>query len=179
MKSCKKSLFGSPITDLQLSEFLLLFSGLMTQKNSGLDFELDFLQSCSSVPTVASQKRSMWGQAGFPFFLLLTTASINTSFLSHPTSTPDLAQLSFQLFYIGFQLSMGKGCMWFRRNNGIDLQTVRKQCTSPIWMQELLYLLKILPGLWAVGENFQIATAYIRICSPAPCLLCGLTHSPS
>lgn len=73
----------------------------------------------------------------------------------------------------------GRGCKWFQWNNGIDLRTPRKQCTSPGWLQELLYLLKILLGLWAVGENFQIATAYTRNCPPIPCLLWCLSHSPS
>lgn len=85
----------------------------------------------------------------------------------------------FSIFVSELRVGKGRGCIWFQWNNGIDFRTAGKQRTSPVWVQDLLYLLKILLGLWAVGENFQIATAYIRNCPPVPCLLCSLTRSPS
>lgn len=91
---------------------------------------------------------------------------------------PKLAY-SFSLFASKMRVGKERECMWFQWNNVIDFHTAGKQRTSPVRLQELLYLLKILLGVWVVGENFQITAAYIRNCPPLPCLLCGLTHSPS
>lgn len=178
MKGWRKFFFGSPTANLQLLEILFLFLWL---GDPGALWEARFPSELFGV-LMGPQKQSVWGHGpGFPYLLFLAVARVKASLFVTPYKHFSLAQVNRLLCCISLhsQGGGGRGCMWFQWNNGIRLWTSRKRCTSPGWLQELLYLLKILLGLWAVGENFQIATAYTRNCLPIPCLLCCLSHSPS
>lgn len=140
-----------------------------------------FLLSClGSSWTPTNNLCEVMIQDSLSHLLLLALTRVQMSLSITPYQPFCLAQVN-RLCCISLhsQGGGGRGCKWFQWNNGIDLRTPRKQCTSPGWLQELLYLLKILLGLRAVGENFQIATAYTSNCPPIPCLLWCLSHSPS
>lgn len=153
--------------------FCSFIYGLVTQEHSE---KPDFLQS---------RLGSSWAPTNNLCEGVVQDSHISHSLLLQESKRPYqhfcLAQVKRLLCCVSLhsQGEGGRGCMWFQWNNGIDLWTSRKWCTSPGWLQEVLYLLKILLGLWAVGENFQIATAYTRSCPPIPCLLCCLSHIPS
>lgn len=176
MKGCKKFFFGSPTANLQF-EILFLFIVAWWPRST--------LKSRVSFRVVWGPRglpQSLWGRGpGFPDLLLLTVARVKVSLSVTPYQHFSLAQVNRLLYCVSLhsQGGVGRGCIWFQWNNGIRLRTSRKRCASPGWLQELLYLLKILLGLWAVGENFQIATAYTRNCPPIPCLLFCLSHSPN
>lgn len=165
--------------NLQLFEILFFFSGLMTLQHPE---KLGSFQSCARV-LAGFHKRFMWGRGpGFPLPLLLTVTSISASVSCMPYQNfwSDLSQ-NIAFFYLPPKWGWGEeedAC----GSKGI-MSLISKLLESNVHHQwdckSCCTFLKILLGVWVVGENFQVTAAYIRNCPPLPCFLWGLTHSPS